>query len=195
MPHIPAAQAEAPRRLGNAMLCFAVVLLTSFCALAGCQTTQTAPNGTPNSPNRAQNDRTRSDDRPERLTLPEDELATTERLERIVQPGMPIEEARETLERYGFRCRYEEAIGVPYLYGVEVKERHRWPFRAVWSTTIYHKNGFVTSVHGHYDPAVVERGIRIPPKRLDRYPSKTPGPPDGAPVEMVRKDVEPKTDR
>jgi hypothetical protein len=155
------------------MRCFAYGLLLNCCALFGCSTIQSQ--------------------RVDRLTLPEDELATTERLERIVQPGMPIEEARRTLERYGFRCRYEDTIGVPYLYGVQVKERRVWPFRGVWSTTIYHKYGRVTSVKGHYDPEVVERGIKIPPMRLDRYPAKTPKPQGDAPEAMVRKDGYPNT--
>src|SRR5258707_15684676 len=106
------------------MRCFALFVLSSCCALSGCTTVRGV----------------------DKLSLPEDELATTERIERIVQPGMPIEEARTVLERYGFRCRYEDTIGVPYLYGVQIKERHVWPFRAVWSTTIYHQSGLVTGV-------------------------------------------------
>src|SRR5690348_7575395 len=120
---------------------FIDLLLVSCCALSGC----TSVGGL------------------DRISLPEDKLATIERLERIVQPGMPIEEARQLLERYGFRCRYEETVGVRYLYGVQVKERYRWPFRGVWSATIYHKNGLVTGVQGTYDLTIVERGILIPP--------------------------------
>jgi hypothetical protein len=119
----------------------ACLVLSSCCALSGCTTVRFR----------------------DRLSLPENELATTERIERIIEPGMPIEKARQVLERYGFRCSYEEALGIPYLYCVQVKERTVWPFRATWSATIYHEFGLVTGVKGHYDPAVVERGTTVPP--------------------------------
>jgi hypothetical protein len=120
---------------------FACLVLSYCCALSGCTTVR----------NR------------DRLSLPENELATTERIERIIEPGMPIEKAHQELERYGFRCSYEEALGIPYLYGVQTKERTVWPFRAVWTATIYHEFGLVTGVKGHYNLAVVERGTSIPP--------------------------------
>ncbi|HUY34095.1 MAG TPA: hypothetical protein VMV69_15205 [Pirellulales bacterium] len=138
------------------MRCFACLVLLSCVALSGCSTIRGL----------------------DRLSLPESELATTEHLERIVTPGMPIEEARQTLERYGFRCRYEQALGVPYLYGAQVKERNIWPFRATWSATIYHKYGFVTGVRGHYDPAVLERGIVVPPWFPRRFRAAAPKPGD-----------------
>ena len=153
------------------MRCFAFLVLLNCCALAGCTTLGGL----------------------DRLSLPEDPFATTQRLERIVPHGMPVEDARQLLERYGFRCRYEETVGVPYLYGVQVKERHVWPFQGTWSTTVYHRYGLVTGVRGHSDPAVVERGITIPPHRLARFPAKSPKPGGKDAPAMVRKDAKPKT--
>jgi hypothetical protein len=127
---------------------FACLVLSYCCALSGC------------TPIRGR----------DRLSLPADELATTERIERIIELGMPIEKAHQVLESYGFRCSYEEALGIPYLYGIQVKEKALWPFRSIWSTTIYHEYGLVTGVKGHYNPAVVERGILIPPARQKRIP-------------------------
>ncbi len=131
------------------MRCLACLVLSYCCALSGC------------TPIRGR----------DRMSLPANELATTERIERIIEPGMPIEKAHQVLERYGFRCSYEEALGIPYLYGIQVKEKALWPFRSIWSTTIYHEYGLVTGVKGHYNLAVVERGILIPPARERRIPA------------------------
>jgi len=150
---------------------FACLVLSSCCALAGCTTIGGL----------------------DRLSLPENEPATTERIERIVQPGMPIEEARQLLERYGFRCRYEEALGIPYLFGVQVKERRVWPFRDTWSTTIYYEYGLVTGVKGHYHLVPVERGTLIPPLRPRRFPAAGNTSGKQGPPTMVRKDTQPAT--
>jgi hypothetical protein len=185
------------------------LLLVFCCALGDCASINRAtPNGaTPNgaasnraTSNRATSNRATSNGATsnglDRISLPEDKLATIERLERILQPGMPIEEAQQLLEGYGFRCRYEETVGVPYLYGVQVKERHRWPFRGVWSATVYHKDGIVTRIQGNYELTIVERGIMIPPLHLDRFPAArgfNPLAVDSS--RTVRKQVRPKTER
>lgn len=102
----------------------------------------------------------------EKFRLPEDSYATTSILETLVPVGMPIEVARRTLEQRGFVCTYENTLGIPYLHCEQVKPRHLWPFRGIWTANIYH-DGFVRSVQGRYDIYPVEVGRHIPPRAAE----------------------------
>ena len=96
-----------------------------------------------------------------KLFLPEDEPMTTQRIEELIPVGMPIEEARRQMESYGFQCVYGNAIDLQYLYCLQVKQKHIWPFLGTWSATIYH-DGYVQRVVGRYELKIWDRGTRIP---------------------------------
>lgn len=111
--------------------------------------------------------------------LPEDEPMTTERIEALIEPGMPIEEARRIMELYGFRCSYQNTVGIEYMHCEQERRKHLWPFSGVWSATIYH-NGYVQRVQGRYELAIVDHGVRIP-RKTGRVVPVTP-PPGGPPM-------------
>lgn len=112
--------------------------------------------------------------------LPEDEPLTTARIEALIEPGMPIEEARRIMELYGFRCSYHNTVGIEYMHCEQERRKHLWPFSGVWSATIYH-DGYVQRVQGRYELAIVERGVRIPRKTARVVPVTAP--PGGLPRE------------
>lgn len=122
-----------------------------------------------------------------KFALPEDELLTTERIEALVPVGMPIEEARQVMELYGFRCAYGNTLGINFLHCEQEKRKRVWPFSGVWSATIYH-NGYVQRVQGRYELAIVDRGVRIP-RTTARVLPPPPGP-DG-PGPLIHEDAEP----
>lgn len=99
--------------------------------------------------------------------LPEDSFLTVKRIEALVPPGMPIEQAREVMEIHGFVCTYDEALGVPYLQCNQIKRQHLWPFNGTWMATIYFEQGVVRAVQARYDLNPVEVGTKIP-KRTAR---------------------------
>ncbi len=99
--------------------------------------------------------------------LPEDSFLTVKRVESLVKPGMPIEQAREVMEIHGFACRFEESVGIPYMQCDQIKRQHLWPFNGTWMATIYYEDGIVHSVQARYDLNPVELGTCIP-KRTAR---------------------------
>lgn len=94
--------------------------------------------------------------------LPEDSFLTLKRIEKLVPPGMPIEEARRVMELHGFVCTFEDDIGIPYLQCNQLKTNCVWPFDGTWEATIYYDHGVVRSVQAKYDFHAVELGTRIP---------------------------------
>ncbi|HVA45405.1 MAG TPA: hypothetical protein VNH11_03375 [Pirellulales bacterium] len=99
--------------------------------------------------------------------LPEDSFLTLKRVEALVSPGTPIEDAREIMEIHGFVCTYENDLGIPYLQCNQIKTNCVWPFDGTWEATLYYDHGVVRSVQAKYDFHAVERGTRIP-KRTAR---------------------------
>jgi len=99
--------------------------------------------------------------------LPEDSFLTVKRIEALVPPGTPVEEARRTMEIHGFVCTFENDIGIPYLQCNQIKTNCVWPFDGTWEATLYYDFGVVRSVQAKYDFHAVERGTRIP-KRTAR---------------------------
>lgn len=99
--------------------------------------------------------------------LPEDSFLTLKRIEKLVPPGMPIEEARRVMELHGFVCTFEDDIGIPYLQCNQLKTNYVWPFDGTWEATLYYDHGVVRSVQAKYDFHAVELGTRIP-KRTAR---------------------------
>ena len=116
-------------------------------AICGCKTPDRVPRG--------------------HFYLPEDSFLTLKKIETLVPPGMPIDEARAVMEIHGFVCTFEEAVGVPYLQCNQLKRQHLWPFNGTWMATIYYDDGVVRSVQARYDLNPVERGTKIP-KRVSR---------------------------
>jgi len=121
-----------------------------------------------------------------RLFLPEDEPMTTQRLEELIPLGMPIEQARRRMESYGFQCTYGNALDLQYLYCLQVKQKHIWPFLGTWSATIYH-NGYVQRVAGRYELKVWDRGTRIPQRAAPRTVGG-PSPPPGESHEFAKRE-------
>lgn len=111
-------------------------------AISGCKTPDRVPRG--------------------HFYLPEDSFLTLKKIETLVPPGMPIEEAREVMEIHGFVCTFEEAVGIPYLQCNQLKRRHLWPFNGTWMAAIYYEDGVVRSVQARYDLNPVELGTCVP---------------------------------
>ena len=99
--------------------------------------------------------------------LPEDSFLTVKTLESLVQPGTPIEEAREIMEDHGFVCTYEESVDIPYLQCNQITKRKLWPFNGSWMATFIIEDGLVKSVQARYDLNPTEFGVKIP-KRAGR---------------------------
>lgn len=121
-----------------------------------------------------------------RLYLPEDEPLTTQRIEELIPYGMPIEQARRRMESYGFQCTYGDALGIEYLYCLQVKQKPIWPFLGTWSATIYH-NGYVQRVAGRYELKIWDHGTRIPQRPAPATVGGPTPPPEGPPPPMVGK--------
>lgn len=115
-----------------------------------------------------------------RMFLPEDEPMTTERIEELIPYGMPIEQAQRRMESYGFQCTYGNALGIDYLYCLQVKQKPIWPFLGTWSATIYH-NGYVQRIAGRYELKIWDRGTRIPQRPAPATVGGPKPPPEGPP--------------
>ncbi|HET6882948.1 MAG TPA: hypothetical protein VFI31_22455 [Pirellulales bacterium] len=118
------------------------LLFFASLVLTGCHAHRTVPRG--------------------KFFLPEDSFLTVKRIEKLVKPGMPIEQAREIMEIHGFVCTYEEAIGIPHLQCDQIQRSRLWPFHGVWMATIYYEHGLVKSVQARFDENPVELGVCIP---------------------------------
>jgi hypothetical protein len=95
--------------------------------------------------------------------LPEDSFMTTKRIEKLVPPGMPIEQAREVMEIHGFECTFEDSsLGIPHLQCNQLRRQWLWPFHGNWMATIYFENGLVTFVQARYDLNPSEVGVCVP---------------------------------
>lgn len=89
----------------------------------------------------------------------------THHLEHLVPAGMPIEAARQVLERNGYVCTYQEYEGVEYLQCVQMRtKRLGSDLAGVWSANVYHQNGLVRNLQSRYDATPVERGVRVRPR-------------------------------
>lgn len=97
----------------------------------------------------------------QKIILPEESLATTATLERLVPEGTPIDEAQARLECYGFECTRENAVGVPYLQCVQRRTRFLWPFMGYWRANVYELDGVVERVQATYDLGVIENGLHV----------------------------------
>ena len=138
-------------------------IMLGVCLLAGCQTPMQS--GKPDSAqNSGRNNRPpKPRDVPRgQFFLPEDSFLTVKRVEALVPPGMPIEQAREVMEIHGFVCTFEESVDIPYLQCNQIKYQHLWPFNGNWMATIYYEHGLVKSVQARYDLNPVELGTRVP---------------------------------
>jgi hypothetical protein len=113
-----------------------------------------------------------------KLFLPEDQLITTQRIEELIPPGMPIELAKRRMESYGFECTYGDALGIQYLYCVQSRQKSIWPFLGTWSATIYH-DGTVRNIQGRYDLVIWDVGVPIH-RRAARRAANSPDPASGA---------------
>ncbi|HXT58514.1 MAG TPA: hypothetical protein VN699_07760 [Pirellulales bacterium] len=113
-----------------------------------------------------------------KLFLPEDQLITTQRIEELIPPGMPIELAKRRMERYGFECTYGDSLGIQYLYCVQSKQKTIWPFLGTWSATIYH-DGTVRNIQGRYDLVIWDVGTPISRHAAQRAANR-PDPASGA---------------
>ena len=128
------------------------------------------------------------------FSLPEDSFLTVKRIESLVKPGMPIEQAREIMEIHGFVCTFDEAVGVPYLQCNQIKRQSLWPFNGTWMATIYFEEGVVRAVQARYDLNPVEVGTRIPKRtareareidRANDAHAMQNSPPMPVPIEMM----------
>lgn len=129
--------------------------------------------------------------------LPEDSFITTKKLESLVKPGMPIEQAREIMEIHGFECTFEDSsLGIPHMQCIQLKRQWLWPFHGNWMATIYFENGLVTFVQGRYDLNPTELGVRIPKRKsrealeIDRAKDAREKALHGPPPEMIESSIE-----
>lgn len=134
-----------------------------------------------------------------KFRLPQDSFMTVKRIEKLVQPGMPIEQAREVMEIHGFSCTFEESLGIPHLQCIQLKKLNLWPFDGEWMATIYYENGLVTAVQARFDENPVEPGVCIPKRtarkarQLDREKDaqQLNAPPPGPMPHLIETTVEP----